>query len=117
MSTKITMKNCPKCNTVHEKPGVFCSRQCANSRQWTQEHRQVFSEKQKDYMSREESEGHRYKKSIQSRMLLRAGVMGSNRAVEHPDDVMTDPDDYFLVPPREEHRLFVEEGDVWEVVE
>ncbi len=26
------MKNCPKCNTQHNKNGIFCSRSCANSR-------------------------------------------------------------------------------------
>lgn len=26
------MKKCPKCNIDHKKPGVFCSRKCANSR-------------------------------------------------------------------------------------
>lgn len=26
------MKQCPKCNTEHNKPGTFCSRTCANSR-------------------------------------------------------------------------------------
>jgi hypothetical protein len=26
------MKTCPKCQTKHEKPGVHCSRTCANSR-------------------------------------------------------------------------------------
>ena len=26
------MKPCPKCGTPHEKPGTFCSRACANSR-------------------------------------------------------------------------------------
>lgn len=26
------MKNCPKCNTPHSKPGIFCSRSCANAR-------------------------------------------------------------------------------------
>ena len=26
------MKQCPKCNTEHNKPGTFCSRICANSR-------------------------------------------------------------------------------------
>ena len=31
------MKICPKCNTQHEKPGIFCSRSCANSRTWTPE--------------------------------------------------------------------------------
>lgn len=27
------MKVCPKCQSNHEKPGTFCSRSCANSRQ------------------------------------------------------------------------------------
>jgi len=31
------MKSCPKCNTDHSKPGIFCSRSCANSREWTEE--------------------------------------------------------------------------------
>jgi endogenous inhibitor of DNA gyrase (YacG/DUF329 family) len=26
------MKICPKCNVIHEKSGIFCSRSCANSR-------------------------------------------------------------------------------------
>ena len=31
------MKQCPKCNAVHEKKGTYCSRVCANSRQWSSE--------------------------------------------------------------------------------
>lgn len=31
------MKHCPKCNTVHNKNGMFCSRSCANSRPSTEE--------------------------------------------------------------------------------
>ena len=31
------MKTCPKCNKEHTKPGTFCSRPCANSRQFTAE--------------------------------------------------------------------------------
>lgn len=34
------MKNCPKCNTVHYKPGTFCSRQCSNSRIFSEESKQ-----------------------------------------------------------------------------
>lgn len=30
------MKACPKCNVQHSKPGVFCSRSCANSKQWSE---------------------------------------------------------------------------------
>ena len=66
-------------------------------------------------MSREESEEHRYKKSIQSKMLKRAGIMGNAAPKENPDDVMTNPDDYFLVPPRDENDSFVEGGDLWEI--
>ena len=66
-------------------------------------------------MATEESEGHRYKKSIQTTMLHKTGRMGSGLATERLEDVMTDPDDYFLVPPRQEIDSFVEDGDFWEV--
>jgi hypothetical protein len=32
-------KLCPKCHTTHNKPGIFCSRKCANSRTITEEHK------------------------------------------------------------------------------
>ena len=112
-----TTKTCPKCGALHSKPGTYCSRACANSRQWTEEQKQVFSEKQKEYMSTEESEGHRYKKSIQTTMLHKTGQMGNGLATERIEDVMTDPDDYFLVPPRDEPNKFISGGDIWEIVE
>jgi hypothetical protein len=31
------MKQCPKCPNMHEKPGIFCSRSCANSRVFSEE--------------------------------------------------------------------------------
>jgi len=31
------VKKCPKCNKIHNKPGVYCSRHCANSRIWSVE--------------------------------------------------------------------------------
>jgi len=31
------MKICPKCNTAHEKSGIFCSRTCANSRVFSED--------------------------------------------------------------------------------
>jgi hypothetical protein len=77
----------------------------------------VFSEKQKDYMARDESEYHRYKKSVQTSMFIKTGTMGKGLATERLEDVMTDPDDYFLLPPREEHDKFVEGGDIWEIVD
>ena len=34
------MKQCPKCKIEHNKPGIFCSRVCANSRIFTEEAKQ-----------------------------------------------------------------------------
>lgn len=68
-------------------------------------------------MAREESEGHRYKKSIQSSMLKRAGIMGTAKPIEDPEDIMTNPDDYFFVPPRDEGDNFSDGNDFWEVVD
>lgn len=31
------MSECPRCGNGHEKPGTFCSRKCANARQWNPE--------------------------------------------------------------------------------
>jgi len=109
------MKSCPKCGKEHNKPGIFCSRPCANSRQWTQEQKKVFSEKQRDYMAREESEEHRYKKAIQAKMLHASG-RSNTEAVDDPEDVMTNPDDYFFVPPRDEKDNFSDGHDYWEVI-
>ena len=111
-------KNCPKCGTAHIKPGTFCSRACANSREWNDEHKKVFSAKQTEYMSREESEGHRAKKSIQTRMLVAAGKMGTSNAepIDDPEDIMTNPDDYFFVAPRDEGDNFSDGNDYWETV-
>ena len=111
------MKDCPKCGTLHSKPGKFCSRACANSRQWTEDHKKIFSEKQAAYMARDESEEHRAKKSIQTAMLHKVGRMGYSKASEDPEDVMTNPDDYFIIAPRIDiDGKFVEDGDLWEEV-
>lgn len=31
------MKKCPKCSIEHDKPGLYCSRSCSNSRVWSDE--------------------------------------------------------------------------------
>jgi hypothetical protein len=38
------MKICSKCNIEHNKPGIFCSRSCANSRTWSEEDKKKKSE-------------------------------------------------------------------------
>lgn len=47
------MKNCPKCNTKHDKPGIFCSRNCANSRIFSVESRIKKSIANKQFFSTE----------------------------------------------------------------
>ena len=42
-------KSCPKCGTIHEKTGIYCSRTCANSRTFTEEARKAKSESNKKY--------------------------------------------------------------------
>jgi hypothetical protein len=108
------MKACPKCGTEHKKPGKFCCRACANSRQWTEEQKKVFSEKQTEYMARDESEEHRYKKAIQAKMMHASGK-SNTEATDDPEDVMTNPDDYFFVAPRDEGDNFTDGKDYWEI--
>lgn len=68
-------------------------------------------------MAREESEEHRAKKAIQTSMLHKVGKMNHSIASEDPDDVMTNPDDYFLITPRTDvDGKFVEDGDLWEEI-
>ena len=43
------MKECPRCNTKHNKNGTFCSRSCANSRIQTEEIRKKKSETLKKF--------------------------------------------------------------------
>lgn len=31
------MKDCPRCSAMHNKPGIYCSRKCANVRSWSEE--------------------------------------------------------------------------------
>lgn len=43
------MKQCPKCNTSHVKPGKFCSRTCANSRNWSSEQKKKIASNVQKY--------------------------------------------------------------------
>jgi len=49
----MSKKICPKCSAEHEKPGKFCSRQCANSRQFSPESRALLAKKQSEYLKTE----------------------------------------------------------------
>lgn len=45
------MKICPKCQQEHEKRGTYCSRVCANSRQWSEEDKEKKRKAAKDYLA------------------------------------------------------------------
>ena len=45
------MKQCPKCGTAHLKPGTFCSRKCANSREWSDSQKEDRSKQLKEIFS------------------------------------------------------------------
>lgn len=44
------MKDCPKCGAKHEKNGRFCSKSCAQSRNFTPEQRAVYAQKQREFL-------------------------------------------------------------------
>ena len=115
-STKI----CPKCDTEHTKPGKFCSRKCANSRQWTDEHKKKFSVAQANYMASERAEDHKAKRALQMQLLHTAGLLNNDPLVRQSidrDEVLTNPDDYFFAPPEpDDVSSFVQDGDYWEEI-
>lgn len=56
------MKSCPKCNSDHSKPGIFCSRVCANSRNFSASSRLKKSESNKNFYKTED--GKKKKQSL-----------------------------------------------------
>jgi hypothetical protein len=115
--TEVSLKDCPKCGIKHSKPGKFCSRKCANSRQWTDDNKKLFSIRQAEYMAREESEEHRKLKAFAMEMKHKANKMNKGEDAEDPENIMTHIDDYFLVAPRDDFdSKFIEDGDFWEEV-
>ena len=67
------MKTCPKCEAEHNKTGTFCSRKCANSRQWTPEDKEkkriglLNSPKLQTVLDTLKIEGERGRKTIATR--------------------------------------------------
>ncbi len=61
------IKKCPKCDKEHDKPGLFCSRSCANSRTFSEEAKiKKSTANKKFYQSLSEDE----KDKIHKRLLL-----------------------------------------------
>jgi len=68
------MKICPKCKIVHQKPGIFCSRTCANSRgPRTEEFKQKVSKKLKNFKltdeQRQSARENRWGKTYQRKII------------------------------------------------
>lgn len=59
----MTLKKCPRCNTEHEKKGLYCSRNCANVRVHTEKDKQVRREKLLAYHETPEGQATREKSS------------------------------------------------------
>jgi len=51
------MKKCPKCDSYHNKQGIFCCRSCANSRSWNEEDKIKKSQGIKRYLGVLEENG------------------------------------------------------------
>ena len=48
----------------------------------------------------------------------KAGIVPRSKPVDDPEDVMTNPDDYYFAPPYDPGRGYdVDDGAVWEEVD
>lgn len=82
------MKLCPKCNTTHSKPGIFCSRTCANSRTWTaaqkeersKQLKEVFSSFTKEELKERSLKGSKVRSATAKKRLLSTDIT----ALSHP---------------------------------
>ena len=62
------MKICPKCQTNHYKPGIFCSRSCANSREWSEESKKKKSKALKEFIQNNPSWHEKREKTNEARL-------------------------------------------------
>lgn len=63
------MKECPKCQNIHTRPGTYCSRSCANSRTWSTSDKILKSSSAKKSPSvLASNRSHERRKSISERM-------------------------------------------------
>lgn len=69
-------KTCPKCKSIHNKKGVFCSRKCANSREWSEEHKKKVSKICKQSEKVKLANSNPEKKRIISEAVKKQGILG-----------------------------------------
>ena len=76
------LKVCPKCNTEHNKPGLYCSRSCANSRSFSEEAKakKALANK-KFYNSLDDSKKEVIKQKLLERSLENQGKLFQNLLV------------------------------------
>lgn len=73
------MKHCPKCNSLHEKPGIFCGRKCANSRNFSQASIEKKSLANKKYYSQFTKEE---RKSMMQEKILKYDFVATQKKVQ-----------------------------------
>lgn len=98
-------KACPKCGTMHDKSGQYCSRTCANSRSWSEDDKQKKRESVNKYYATADS-------------IAQREAVAYQNTLRHADEI----EDVDIVPymsSYEDDRGFVidSDGDVWENVE
>jgi len=75
------MKYCPKCNAEHIKPGIFCSRICANSRIFSETSINEKSSKNKEWAKKNPEISKNNAKRASDAWILKAGVIKKYCAV------------------------------------
>jgi hypothetical protein len=91
-------KTCPKCATVHNKRGEFCSRSCGNTRAHTKQSKQAISDAKREWHATSET----------------AAVVAHNYTSKR---INGEPDPVAPIVPRDAgYKRFVEDGDLWEEV-
>ena len=93
-------KTCPKCNSVHNKRGEFCSRSCGNSRPLTKEQKQKIGAAKSAWLTGGSEE---------AEVAVHNFVSGGNNKTAEPIAP--------LVPRDIGHGRYVEDGDIWEEVQ
>ena len=93
-------KVCPKCNSVHNKRGVYCSRSCGNQKSHKPETKKLIAKKQSEWMSSGDERAEAQLHSFTS--------LGNNKVAEPIAPI---------VPVDVGYRRYVEDGDLWEEVQ
>jgi len=86
-------KTCPTCENTHNKRGPYCSRSCGNSRVHTEEHKQLLSRKQTEYLYSDSD----------------AAELARWRINAHDEPERPLP----ATEPLIKHNQFVQDGDLW----